>query len=297
MNAKTWIIIVGLGVGSFVAMGMMTKFVVDSNPSLRNVIQFKSALAAELRPRGLNDISVRKIRGGRVFELLLKYDSPVAATSQKDLDAEVADFFLENFKGKRTPATLKLTYTQPGRFGCSEPSPYHDVEVSLRQLQAERALAARRQTLGENLATQLQCRLLVLEDEKRDVRLEVQVPFKTTPSRKELSEFARRVEAHCKRVVRYRTLTVVLRPEADAVPFFEVTVDRRGRAVRPAVAPLAPASTEASTAARPKVESRADATEGAGADSELPAPAAAGAEFEAVVPAGDPVVPTDEPGR
>ena len=278
MNAKTWIIIVGLGVGSFVAMGMMTKFVVDSNPSLRSVIQFKSALAAELGPRGLNDLSVRKTRGANGYELYLKYDSPVAPGSQEDLDAEVAEFFLENFKGKRIPSTLKLIYSQPGRFGCSERAPYHNAEVSLRKLQAEKALAARRQTLKDTLKTQLQCHLLAMQDEKRDVRLDVQVPFKTMPSRKELSELARRVEAQCKRTVRYSTLAIVLRPEADAAPFFEVTVDRRGRVVRQALAPPAPTPAE-----------------GGAAEAELPVPAATDAE--AVDPAADPVVPVGKSNR
>lgn len=257
MNAKTLIIIIGLGAGSFVAMGMMTKFVVDSNPSLRNVIQFKAAIAEELGPRGLGEVSVRRMRGKNGYELLLKCDPPADPTAQEMFDAEVAEFFLEKFSSKRVPATLKLTYSPPSRgFACSEPQSYHDTEISLHALKARKAAAARQRGLAEALTVKFECRLLTFTQDGRDVLLEVQVPFRAAPPRKELFRLARHVEAECKRVVRYGTLTVVLRPEADALPFFEMTVDRRGRIVResvhkpPVTVPSAPDVQEAAPSKR-----------------------------------------------
>ena len=52
MKPRIFVVVIGLGVGSFIAMGLMAKYLFDSNPDLKKVSIFKRALAEQFADRG-----------------------------------------------------------------------------------------------------------------------------------------------------------------------------------------------------------------------------------------------------
>jgi hypothetical protein len=140
MRAKTWLAILVMGFVGMAALGFLTKFAIDSNPSLLRVAKIKQAIAEELAPRGVEEVSLRALPQGRGLEIRIQ----TASSARKDperLAREVSELFVRQYGGP-APTFLKLTLVEAGRFGCGGGTEFFAEERSVVEISSELQLRA-----------------------------------------------------------------------------------------------------------------------------------------------------------
>ncbi len=138
MRSRNLVFIFFIGIGAFIAFGLMTKFAFESNPTLLRVGKMKQALAEELAAESVAEISVKSLPGRKGFELRIV--TPKAAHPDPEtFSVGVAEGFLRHYTTE-APSQLRLVLIEPAGFGCSGPQTYFEKEFSLAKLASETAL-------------------------------------------------------------------------------------------------------------------------------------------------------------
>ncbi len=173
MRNRSMLAILVIGILGMLAFGFITKFALDSNPSLIRIGKLKRAIAEDFSSQGLKEISVRSMPRKRGFEV--RIETPRA--SHSDLDAlarEIAESFIKKYAGP-APGFLKLSFLEPAGFGCRGPEEYYGKEFSVVALKAEITLRNAVKRLEDSLPPQSGYRILSFQL-KNPMRLKVEVP-------------------------------------------------------------------------------------------------------------------------
>lgn len=240
MGPRAWMMILGIGVASVLALGFLTKFAIDSSPDLQAMIRFKVALAEDFGPRGVQEVSLQKLPRRDGFQLLVAGKTPQGVSERDVLDAELADYFARKFS-IRTPGVLRIVYQAKGSPGCEAPAPERTVDVKMGPVYERIADEESRTRLGKNLLAGHGCRLVTQVREGTNLRIDVE--WRGPPDR-DLGDLARKIEPVVREEFRKRPYGLlhirVWRPAGpesskDAVPSapaLEVRFDPRGREAR-----------------------------------------------------------------
>ena len=240
MGSKQWIVILAFGLVGLCSMGLLTKFAVDSNPQLKKLVQIKAALASDLRPRGVEEVSLRRMPGSG-FQIRLVCEPEAGGD---DLDLLAAKNFAKGYP-EAVGDQLEVLRVEPAGFGCSGESIAKQSQFNLQALRLSTAEEARQERVAGDLSQKLGLRLLGRKKEDRTLRVEVQAP--PGAALEEMEALARKAEP----IVRaaefpptYTVLTLVVHPQPEAaappgstvevrVPVvIEVRFDLRGRETR-----------------------------------------------------------------
>ncbi len=189
MARKSWLLILAIGICGLGALGFITKFALESNPSLVKLGKLKKALAEDFSSQGVEAVSVRAMPHRRGFEVRIEaprenMPDPGAFTRV------VAESFLRRYAGPSQPF-LKLTLVEPAGLGCRGPETYFEKEVSLQEITREMELRSAIQRLDSALGAQRGFRVLASEP-REPLSIKVEVPAPRTDEELERSlEFIR----------------------------------------------------------------------------------------------------------
>jgi hypothetical protein len=242
MGSKQWIVILAFGLVGLCSMGLLTKFAVDSNPQLKKIVQIKAALASDLRSRGVEEVSLRRMpRSGFQIRLVCEPEA-----GGDDLDLLAAKSFAKGYP-EAVGEKLEVLRVEPAGFGCSGETVAKQTEFNLQSLRVSAAEEGRQERLSGDLAQKLGMRLIRRVKEDRALRVEVQAP--PGAALEEMQALARKAEP----IVRaaefpptYANLILVVHPQPESsgqaaapvkvqVPVsIEVRFDLRGRELGPA---------------------------------------------------------------
>lgn len=243
MHSRVWIGIVLIGVLGVVILGFLTKFAVDSNAGLRDVIRFKAAFAKEFGAEGFEDVSLRKRPGGSGYIMVLSCPTSQPAGDPAAMDQRIAEYFVENFPdgGGRL---LDLSYVASGRFGCGSEEPIRTQEIVLGGVRSHVELREQRKSLATALRNEFGCRLIADRFEGRSIVVEVEGPrdapdgLRGLAGRIEPAVRERfRVQPYVQLVLRIRAARTEARTDGrgedgpDAGDVLEVRYDPRGREI------------------------------------------------------------------
>lgn len=175
MGSRAWIVILGLGIGSVVILGIITKVAVESSPELQAMIRCRAALAQELGPTGVEDVSLRRSRERRGLTLKLTFPRARLGTQLEALDQTIAERLLEQFKGD-AGGVLEIDYQSIASWGCAGATsvrqalvPLAPVRVRLADRQAASALDTRLQASNRG-------RLANHRRSERELIVEIELP-------------------------------------------------------------------------------------------------------------------------
>ncbi len=161
MRSRNVIFIFFIGIGTFIAFGLMTKFAFESSPTLLRVGKMKQALAQDLAAESVGEISVRSLPGRKGFEV--RIETPKAAHPDPEaFSIGVAEGFLRHYT-TQVPPQLRLVLIEPAGFGCSGPQVYFEKDFSLAQLASEASLRASLRRFEEALKSKSGLRLIASE--------------------------------------------------------------------------------------------------------------------------------------
>lgn len=173
MRSKSWLIILVIGILGLGALGFLTKFTLESNPSFLRLTKLKMAIAEDFSSQGVGEVSVRTLPGHRGFEI--RIEAP--RDRLPDLEAfvrSVAECFARKYQGP-APPFLKLSLLEPSGFGCKGSESYFQKEISMPELAIELELRSALQRLESAIATRKGFRVLS-SDLKDPIRVKVEVP-------------------------------------------------------------------------------------------------------------------------
>lgn len=243
MGARAWLIILALGLGSVVAMGIMTKVAVESNPELQAMIRFKAAFAADFENVGVEEVQLRKAVQKRGHVLLVSMPEAVGRTGGAALDAQIAEYFVSHYDGK-PEASLGISYQTPSVFGCVGPDSYRKVELPLAPVRIALLDRKAAQQLSERCATSKSARLIRYERSDRELLAELEVPKDYSGDWKDLAfelepEVRGAFGANLYLALRLRFVEARkgvptgsgVEPASPAARFEEVRFDRAGREI------------------------------------------------------------------
>jgi hypothetical protein len=247
MHSRVWVGIVLIGVLGVVILGFLTKFAIDSNAGLRDVIRFKTAFAREFETAGFEDVSLRRRPGGSGYALVLTCSTPSGSADPAVLDRRIAEYFVENFSdgGARV---LEISYVLPTGFGCRSEEPFRTQEVALGGVRSHLELRGERARLEATLRDGFGSRLLSDRFEGRNIVVEVEAQGEASG---DLRGFAGRIEPSVRERFRVQPYAqLILRVRAPRGPngkegpgeigsegatgtagFVEVRYDPKGREV------------------------------------------------------------------
>jgi hypothetical protein len=175
MGRKSLLMILGIGICGLGAMGFLTKFALESNPSLLRIGKLKKALAEDFSSQGVEAVSVRSLPHNRGFDV--RIEAPKENMPNPEAFARVAaESFLRRYAGPSQPY-LKLSLVEPSGWGCRGPETYFENEISLAELSRELELRAAIHRMEAGLGAQKGFRVLAWEPrEPLWIKLEVPPP-------------------------------------------------------------------------------------------------------------------------
>jgi len=172
-SGQSLLFILSIGIGGLFAFGLITKFALDSNPSLMKIGKLKKAIAQDFSSQGLEEVSVRRRPGGSGFDLRIECaranHSDPAAFAKK-----IAQSFLKNYSGP-APITLKLALVEPVGFGCQGSDVYFEKEFNVATLRAELMLLSSLDRFGKSLPSGRGYKMVSFEL-ARPPRIRVEIP-------------------------------------------------------------------------------------------------------------------------
>jgi hypothetical protein len=142
---RAWIIILSLGIGALCLLGLGMKYVIDANPELQAVIKFKTALAEDFGPRGIDSVSVYALRGKSGHEIRVTLPAPGPEPAASSLEAELMEYYVTRFPGKMG-SFLAINQIPAGGPGCSVPESTRRTEVPIASVRQK--LEDRRRVAG-----------------------------------------------------------------------------------------------------------------------------------------------------
>jgi hypothetical protein len=167
MRSKSWLVILIMGIVGFCALGFITKFAMDSNPSLLRIAKLKQAIAQDFSSKAVGEVGVRPLPDHRGF--ILRIETPRAMHPDPPVFCrEVVECFLRRFDGPRPPF-LKPTLVEPGMLGCAGSKVYFEKEISTDEVvnQLELVNAVNRVVESCPPAAAVKARPVKLEDPLR----------------------------------------------------------------------------------------------------------------------------------
>jgi hypothetical protein len=229
--------IVVIGILGLALLGFMTKFAIESNADLRDVIRFKTAFAEDFESSGIEEVSLRRYPNGFRMTLTRSADSSPSSPGERQdaaLDERIAEYFVREFPD-RSIRVLNLKHVSPGSFGCRAGEILREQEIALEGIRQAVALQERRQRMLTSLREAYGCDLVAERRDGRVLRLELRAPGTSTLS---LEDLASRIEPSLRAFFgghTYHRLDLRLESGAGTQPqpeALEVSFDSRGQKVR-----------------------------------------------------------------
>lgn len=203
MRSRTWMGIVVIGILGLALLGFMTKFAIESNSDLRDVIRFKTAFAEDFADSGIEEVSLRRYQSGFRMTITRSLGTHSAGPGDRDggdrdggdrddaaLDERIAEYFVRKFPD-RAIRVLNLTHVSPGSFGCRSGEILREQEIALERIRQTVAIEERRQRMLGSLREAYGCELVSDRRDGRVLELELRVPETRVLT---LEELATRIE-------------------------------------------------------------------------------------------------------
>ena len=118
LSGKSTMAIFAIGLLGMIALGLMTKYALDSSPVLAEVTRVKKDLAEILDEHELEGISVRTLSERRGYAVRFTFgQSPAGTAELEDFAEELASEFVFQYKGSQR-ADVELVLARSASFGC-----------------------------------------------------------------------------------------------------------------------------------------------------------------------------------
>ena len=191
MRSRSWLFIVVIGIAGLMALGFMTKFALESNPSLMRVVKLKEAIAEDFSAQGVRTVAVQALPHQRGYEIRIEAARDRMRDPKVFTDA-VAEFFLRRFGGPLPPSLKLCLLDPPSGLGWGEPVAYFEKEYRLLDLKNVLELRQAISRLEASVCERKGCRVVgsVIEEVPR-IKVEIPEP-QDDPERERTLEFLRR---------------------------------------------------------------------------------------------------------
>lgn len=193
MKSRAWVGIVVIGILGLTLLGFLTKFAIESNTDLQDIIRFKTAFARDFSDRGIEEVSLRRRHAGGRYSLVLTGSRDDLGSNIPTLDREVAAYFVENFPDEAA-RVLDISYVAEGAFGCRDDSFSRRQEVALGPLRRDLALREVRDRLSRALLEQSGSKLVTDRRDNRVLTVEVEAAPGASNSEADLRSLALEIE-------------------------------------------------------------------------------------------------------
>jgi len=239
MRTKSPLLILGIGIAGIIALGLMTKVALESNPDLLKLGKIREAIAEDFSSRGVEAFGVKALPRKRGYDLRIEVPREVVPDAEV-LARSMAEGFIRRFTGP-APTLLKLTLIEPGR-GCSGPAPWFEKEVRVFELTAEMELRAALGRLAEAIAGREGCRMRPPEP-REPLRIDVDIPApRDEASLEETFEFLKRKARELVAAGTTRKATIAVHGGPGSPVLKEETVEPRRAFRRRPASPVTPAA-------------------------------------------------------
>lgn len=147
MSSKSTMAILAIGFLGMVAMGLMTKYALDSSPVLAEVTRVKKDLARKLDDHQLESISIRTLPKRRGYALRFIFGEALVAGELEVFAEDLAGEFVDRFKGSRRPE-VQIALLRSASFGCGSDEVLIEKTFQTAKLLAKKKLAAAAKALS-----------------------------------------------------------------------------------------------------------------------------------------------------